>query len=213
MHVNMRTVAVAGVVGFWLTHAGARGEELPRLRIHIVDHSELSGAALTEAQHYVQQVFGATGIRTAWRETRTGVGAPDESDVTVLLLSRDMTARHTAGGGVPRSARASAAPRPGMRAWIHSDRVADQAGLLGCSVGTLLGQVIAHELGHVIAGLAHAPSGMMRGSVGRRMEGVVFGFTPMEAAQLRRALVEADFAARRQPPVTQSARSDQLKGR
>ena len=209
MHVNMRTVTVAGVVGFWLTHVGARGEELPRLRIHIVDHSDLSGAALTEAQHYVQQVFGATGIRTAWAETRTTGGAAlDEGDVTVLLLSRDMTARHTAGGGVPRSALASAAPRPGMRAWIYSDRVADQAGLLGCSVGALLGQVIAHELGHVIAGLAHAPRGMMRGSVGRQRDGVVFGFTPTEAAQLRRALVEAAFAARRQPPITQSARSD-----
>ena len=207
MHVNMRTVT-AGVVGVWLTTAGARAEELPRLRIQVVDYSELSGAALTEAQHFVQQVFGASGIRTTWSEVRPGGAAPDASAVNVLLLSRDMTAHHTAGGGVPASALASAAPRPGVRAWVYSDRIVDQSGLLGCSVGALLGQVIVHELGHVIAGLEHSARGMMRGSVGRPVDEVAYGFTPTEAAQLRRALVEADSASRSQPPVAQSARSD-----
>jgi len=207
MRVNMRTMAV-GVVGFWLASPGVNAEDLPRLRILIVDHSELSGNALTEAQHYVQRVFGASGIRTSWSEVRPGGHAADESDVTVLLLSRDMTARHTAGAGVPQSALASAAPRPGMRAWIYSDRIVDQSGELGCSVGALLGQVIAHELGHAIAGLAHSPRGMMRGSIGRPVDENVHGFTASEAAQLRRALTDAEFASRHHPHVTQSARSD-----
>jgi len=205
MLVKTRTVAVAGVVGFWLTSAGARAEESSRLRIQVVDHSALSGAALIEAQHIVQQAFGASGIGTTWSEVRPGGTPPDESDVTILLLSREMTARHTADGGVPGSALASAVPRPGMRAWIYSDRVVDQAGLLGCSVGALLGQVISHEIGHVIAGLPHSSRGMMRGSVRRPIDEVVYGFTASEAALLRSALVEADFGSRRQPQITQSA--------
>ena len=147
IHLGPAALAVLSVV---LSSGAARASGEPlHLRIQVVDYSDLLPAALTEAQHYVQQVFGSIGIATSWTDKRPN-HTLDDADVTILLLSREMSERHAARSTIPATVLASAGPRPAMRAWVYSDRVTTEAARLGCSLGTLLGDIVVHELGHIV---------------------------------------------------------------
>jgi hypothetical protein len=202
IHLGPAAVAVLSVV-WWPVASRASSEPL-HLNIQVVDYSDLRPIALTEAQHYVQQVFGSIGIATHWTDKR-----PHDvlvaADVTFLLLSREMTERHAARATVL----ASAAPRPAARAWVHSDRVTAEAARLGCSVGTLLGDIVVHELGHIIAGLPHSQSGTMQEYAAAPLGSLMATFSRAEAEQLRRALqIRNSAQPDDQPMSVASVRSD-----
>lgn len=198
IHLGPAALAVLSVV---LSPGASRasGESL-RLRIQVVDYSDLRPIALTEAQHYVQQVFGSIGIGTSWTDKRPN-DTLDDADVTILLLSREMSERHAARSTIPDTVLATAAPPPAARAWVYSDRVTTEAARLGCSLGTLLGDIVVHELGHIVAGLPHSPSGTMQPSAAVPIGGVIATFTKVEAEQLRQS-VRIGFAQRGGQPLS-----------
>jgi len=185
MHLGPAALAVGSVLS--LPGATRASGEPLHLSIQVVDYSDLRPTALTEAQHYVQQVFGSIGIATSWADKRPN-DPQDDADVTILLLSREMSERHAARSTIPATVLASAAPRPAMRSWVYSDRVTSEAARLGCSLGMLLGDIVVHELGHIVAGLLHAPSGTMQPSAAVPIGGLIATFSSAEAEQLRRAV-------------------------
>jgi hypothetical protein len=53
--------------------------------------------------------------------------------------------------------------RGGSLATLYADRIAVMAAGSGLDLGTLLGRVMAHEIGHLLLGTtAHQPHGLMR---------------------------------------------------
>lgn len=80
----------------------------------------------------------------------------------------------------------------GWLATVFSDRIASAATRVGVDSGTLLGRVMAHEIGHLFLGTGyHGEAGVMRAEwpdvlLGRREEG--WRFSTPEAAQIHRVL-------------------------
>jgi hypothetical protein len=54
------------------------------------------------------------------------------------------------------------AQRPGCLVTIFGDRIVQMAARARVDAGPLLGRAIAHEIGHLLLGTAHAPVGLMR---------------------------------------------------
>jgi hypothetical protein len=77
------------------------------------------------------------------------------------------------------------------RGWLataFSDRVADAATRVGVDAGTLLGLVIAHELGHLLLGSGyHGGTGVMRADWPKDRHGEPWRFSTGEAARMRQA--------------------------
>lgn len=90
----------------------------------------------------------------------------------------------------------------GVLANIFGDRVACMATSAGAHVGTLLGRVIAHELGHLLMGTStHRGAGLMRAhwtsTELHQAPASVWAFTSADAADIRTGLDARTFAARR----------------
>ena len=75
---------------------------------------------------------------------------------------------------------------------VYYQAVQALAGAKEAELTTLLGYVIAHELGHLLLGPGHAAKGVMRSAWDRRdLEAIRQGclrFSPVEAASMRRVL-------------------------
>ena len=81
-------------------------------------------------------------------------------------------------------------------ATVYTSAVADRARRLGIPVGTLVGRVAAHEIGHLLLGSsAHARDGLMRGAWDvRRRHDVDWRFSREDAAAIRLRLTQRDEA-------------------
>jgi hypothetical protein len=81
-------------------------------------------------------------------------------------------------------------------ATVYAAAVAERARGLGVPVGTLVGRVAAHEIGHLLLGSSsHAGDGLMRGAwdVRRRQAGD-WRFSRQDAAAIRLRLAQRDEA-------------------
>jgi hypothetical protein len=162
-----------------------------KFAIHIQDYAAVPDWRWRTAQDEVGRIFGRAEVRVAWRHDVGGrppeavLGIPN---LTVLILSAAMTERKCALDGIADATLATGAKGAG-RAWIFYDRIVTASDLHGEDPGIVLAHAVAHELGHLIAGLPHryVGNGIMREYV-ELMPGVVQRFLPDEARAIRRSL-------------------------
>lgn len=103
------------------------------------------------------------------------------------------------GDGVLGEAVVHPDPEQCTLATVYTAAVADRARRLGVPVGTLVGRVAAHEIGHLLLGSsAHTRDGLMRGAwdVGRR-QAADWRFSREDAAAIRLRLTRRDDAIAR----------------
>ena len=156
--------------------------------VHVIDCAGVSPTAMSVAEHTMVRAFAASGVRVLWREERTlQAGHSALNHVAVIILSREMVRQKSAIDDVPVNALGSAAPPPTRRAWIFLDRIEELAGRQRTSVGSILGVVIAHEVAHAAAGIAHSTNGIM-GRELRTGNHHVGGFSEEQGEQIRVAL-------------------------
>jgi len=130
------------------------------------------------------------GIYVEWHDGAIRRG--DRSLVptfSILILSPEMTAQKVRAEGIT-SATLATANKPARRTYVFYDRVSREADRLGSQPGTLLGRVVTHELGHLLAELEHGSLGIMRPTLARSEAGY-FDFTDAEKQAIRRALTAA----------------------
>jgi hypothetical protein len=77
--------------------------------------------------------------------------------------------------------------QPGVRAYVHYDRVVQFAFDHHKVPGVVLGGVMAHEIGHLVLGDGHSAKGIMAAEMDKRPT-AVFAFLPEQLVALRRAL-------------------------
>lgn len=178
---------LSSLVAVWsVVSALAAPDASPPLRVRVIDCAAVSSSVMGIAEQTVTQAFRSAGVRAVWREESAKDFGPGEPEVTVILLTNEMTKRKTASEMIPATAMGTAAPAA-KRAWIFIDRVQDFAATQHASVGRLLGIVIAHEVAHVAAGLAHSSEGIMDRNL-RLNSVLVHQFNADEGASLRAAL-------------------------
>lgn len=177
-------VAVLLITG--LTSSPALAEELSLL-VYVIDCADVAPSTLGAAEHAMTQAFGAAKVRTKWRDARTSpMPNVDPNQITVVILSREMSEQKAERDGISPHALATAAPAA-RRAWVFFDRVEDVAHSQQVSMGTALGIVIAHEVAHVAAELPHTPGGIMSKEL-RIMSDGFEAFSSAQGRQLQAAM-------------------------
>jgi hypothetical protein len=148
MRWSLTVAAVLMLVG--IAGAAEPPEPLP-VRLQLRSDARVPGDVLEEARDEVVRIFAQSGFEVAWTDT-----APD---VTVRIAAQVLGyARATSQvmGAAQRTAN-------GPVAHVFLRQVQDLARTYHVDLGTLLGHVIAHEVGHLLLPtFAHSPTGLMR---------------------------------------------------
>ncbi len=140
------------------------------VRVLVYNYAGVPAKELTGAQKVATKIFREAGIEVAW-ETCAGPGAEEQAcqgpfDSTVLflrLLPRKMAERVAANSQQFGYAQLAKTGAPGIHAYVFHFRLEELAGRNLIFQSDLLGQVMAHEIGHLLLGTnSHSRRGIMQ---------------------------------------------------
>jgi len=163
--------------------------------LHVINYAALSRKVLEVASARVATVYERIGVRIVWVD---GEVSPEERHdgrrhLTVLLLSRDMTEKKIKANGIQDGVLGQA-HTSGARAHIFCDRIARTPDAMQ---QIPLGQVIAHEVGHLVLGAnSHSARGIMRAHMDVRALHLE-SFDNTQAQTIRTTLIKGRPAALR----------------
>jgi hypothetical protein len=192
MAKTSRKVTMALAVSAALLTAGAATAadtpERATIVLHVDDFANLLPRHLGDAEKVARQIFAAAGIRTVWvygKEMAPRIEAA--LHLKVLVLSREMGEAKIAADGVGTNVLGQAAKACG-RAYIFSHRVTDLAARNQRDLGSVLGRVIAHEVGHlVLPENSHSATGIMSAGLDMRAAAIP-AFTRQQETAIRQTL-------------------------
>ena len=161
---------VATAIGGALLPSQAIGGPVtqPPLIIRIYDNVGLASDRLATARHAVSAILKPAGIDISWRDCRRSrPDAPGASCNGALEVSEVIIRIVNAGSkqGDDRLGYSSVDVQnhADCLATVFADRIEAMAGRTQSDPGTLLGHVMAHEIGHLLMGTSrHSPIGLMR---------------------------------------------------
>jgi hypothetical protein len=186
-------VVLAAGLAVPASSAGGTPEEIG-LRVRIDNPAGVPPGALSRALSEVEEIFAAADVRIEWRTNNDGGTACGADRILTLHVVKVEPAT-----GQRRYAVLGLAARPSRRAFVFYDRLLDAAASHPIDLAVVLGQVMAHELGHLLLPPGpHPPFGLMRGNL-------EFGaprprrFSETEARQLRSAVRSGREVARSTP--------------
>jgi len=177
-------VVAASLVTADSVWAADRGQE-PELRItvRLDDKAGVQGVYLKFAKERAAEVFAFKGVKLDWIDGAEANRLKIVAPYTVLIMTEAPATLKAAIENLGMDVMGQGAPLVG-RAYIYYDRVMKLNPVPPRDVITTLGDVIAHELGHLMLPAGHSNVGIMRPSINmtsRRLE----TFTDVEAAQIR----------------------------
>jgi hypothetical protein len=163
---------------------------LPTIRLFVVNLANVQADMLKAAESDATTIYRAAGVQTQWRHAETDGQGADRDEITVILFSSrqnpQMTS-HVSGsamGFVADNSRDDA----NQTAYALYDRIETSAGMHHLSVSRLLGEVIAHEVGHVLLAVgAHSDRGIMSAEWDLH-SGMLEYFTSAQAEVIRHRL-------------------------
>jgi hypothetical protein len=174
-------------------HGAERGTAIV---IRIDDHVDVPSDILTIAQNEATRIFRAAGVPVEWTLRREAQPPGDAARNFTVVILNDPAA--VAGKPVDfvESNVAGQAVRNAGRAYIYYRRVTFAAARHARHVGTVLGMVIAHELGHLLLPPnSHASAGIMRADLDFASR-LPDEFMKSQGAAIRTALSKSVAAAR-----------------
>lgn len=175
-------IAAAIVAGLGLVAATETAAE-PVVQVRI-DNSGCvaSRRTLDAAKLEALRTYSSIGVSLVWTDSSTDVtGLPSSPfAVTVLLLSRARTDTFLLYRRLSGTVLAVAPPGT-RRIFVFCERIQRRAIVMGEKAETILGRVIAHEIGHhLLPANGHSTTGIMRASLDYRTEEPL-RFTEVEA--------------------------------
>ena len=151
---------------FVRTHAQAATESPLRLDLYVYDYAGVAPDVRAAAAEVTRQIYAAIGVDIVWvdrcpvachiafsreahADTRGGI-------LMVTILPDGMTSREFSAGVM------GGAPERGSVASAYFGRIRAFAFERNLLPATLLGHVVAHEIGHLLLRERHSPQGLMR---------------------------------------------------
>jgi len=167
--------------------AASLGEE-PELRItvRVDDKAGVQGVYLKFAKQRAAEVFAMRGVKVDWIDGEEANRLKVVAPYTVLIMTEAPARLKAEMERLGMDVVGQGAPLVG-RAYIYYDRVLKLNPVPPRDIITTLGDVIAHELGHLMLPTGHSNVGIMRPDINmtsRRVE----TFTDVEAAHIREHL-------------------------
>jgi len=170
---------------------------VPAHTVVVHDYAQVATTHMRRAVVQLEAIFRSAGIETTVVVERRPPGRIDQPPAldqhslfvnVIPAVMDDRIAANTAVLGV-----VPGADTGGRLAYVFASRVEIAAKRRAADYGTLLGTVLAHEIGHVLlGGRAHTASGVMRPLCdSRQVHALSLGrvsFTSAEAAALRSRL-------------------------
>ena len=189
------TVAVSLSLFVW-TRAEVATESPPRLPLYVYDYAGVGPDVRAAAGDVTKHIYAAIGVDIVWVDrcplachlafTREAQADTTDGDLMVTILPDAMTSREFPAGVL------GAAREEGSVVYAFFGRIRFFAFERNLLPATLLGHVIAHEVGHVLLREGHAPHGLMsarwvdpellQAKVGR------LGFTETQGSRIRSRL-------------------------
>jgi hypothetical protein len=211
-----KALAILWVVG-WALMGWAEHEmkSFPHLTVFVTDRAGATAGLVADAERHAERVFLRAGLNVDWVNCGGGPDASLDSrcartipigDLVVRIVSR---ARTLSDGifGV-----SFVADDTGTYADVFFDPIQQLRALnKGPSLAAILGDVIAHELGHLLLGSnAHSREGIMQPhwqaeQLGRIAKGQMH-FTPEQASKMRTKLVVRQKENQPTPPLQAAIR-------
>jgi hypothetical protein len=179
-------VAASLVMADGVSAAGRESQPELRITVRVDDKAGVQGVYLKFAKQRAAEVFAMRGVEVNWIDgadaNRLKIVAP-----YMILIMTEAPARLKAEMEKLRAdVMGQGAPAIG-RAYIYYDRVLKLNPTPPRDIITTLGDVMAHELGHLMLPPGHSNLGIMRADINmtsRRLE----TFTDVEAAHIREHL-------------------------
>jgi hypothetical protein len=183
---------VTAVLGWTSTAAMAKSlnaDGQPTAIVRVDNEASVPAGELQFAEARAAEIFRQIGIRVTWVDRETAIREDLYPPYTVVV----MAARpwHEDGGQqlLVDSTLGLAAPSA-HRAHVYYDRVAAVQVGAGLRIGCILGDVIAHELGHLLLPPpSHSFTGIMRPNI--PFETLIETFNEAQARQIRSRLRQA----------------------
>ena len=194
------TYAVMGVLVAMAIGVRVNAEPRAALTVRLYNTSDIPAPELLAARRAIDATFQDTGLDLIVRHCGRPVLPEDSVDpcseslkplemvVRIIDAPADNPTIHSEACGVAYVLKET---DRGWLATAFSDRVANAATRVGVDAGTLLGLVIAHELGHLMLGSGyHSWTGVMRADWPKELRdhnGGPWRFSTLEAARMRQA--------------------------
>jgi hypothetical protein len=174
---------VAGLLaGVPAAGAAAQAGQPLTVEVLLVDHGGVPATEVAEARGHAWEIFAAAGVDLVWT---TNPGTAAARRVVVFLLPHHPD--YDGSGPHDGDVLGRATPRTG-RALVFTDRVGAAVRKSPVSPGVALGQVLAHEIGHLLLPTRrHAHAGVMRARLDFDRP-LFVRFTKGEAAAIEAAL-------------------------
>ena len=152
------TAAVVAVAFSAGARPAAAGDVVWTIALHVDDHVNLNPAVRAIAEAEVTRIYAAAGVLVTWEDAPVDPSAPPDGLRRLAVVIVDAPANDLVAPSV-----AGLALRGTGRAYIYYERVIMAAYRNGRHAGSVLGMVIAHEIGHLLLPEnSHSPSGIMR---------------------------------------------------
>jgi hypothetical protein len=172
----------AGPIFVWGLLLGFDISAAPVLTVRVYNHAALAAAELEAAEREAANIFLLAGIDVVWVDCGTS------SDDTEKIAACDRVAHRNGpalkllpesmAAGLPRPTEQFAIAVPSM-IFVFCQRVHEAATKAGLPEFRLLGDILAHELGHEVLGASgHSAAGIMKARL-----------TPEDFAQAERGLL------------------------
>jgi len=164
----------------------AEADDHPSVRVRIENHADLPTGVLAGAKSDAARIYRAAGIEVVWLNRDEPAG--DTGVIRVVIPSLEHADEYLRLEHVDPQALASANAATRL-VHIFWERLRTSASQVGRDEAGALGQVLAHEIGHVLLpGAGHSPTGIMQASIKLRMLGAL-RFTAQEGEQMRNRLL------------------------
>jgi hypothetical protein len=170
--------------GAWA--ASREAEPELRITVRVDDKAGVQGVYLKFAKQRAAEVFAMRGVKLDWIDGEEANRLKVVASYTVLIMTEAPASLRAEMKRLAMDVMGQGAPLVG-RAYIYYDRVLKLNPVPPRDIITTLGDVMAHELGHLMLPTGHSNVGIMRPDINmtsRRLE----TFTDLEAAHLREHL-------------------------
>ena len=194
----MRNWLAASTVGAMVAGGAVASAQVPAearpsltVNVRVTDQAQVPPRELADAEAQATAAYRAAGLDMVWspasQEPEAKQGAVD---VRVVIVSRERTTRLCRADGLNDKAMgiavSGATNAHGRIAYIFYDRIFQRATTNRTPIARVLGQVLAHEVGHLLLGLnRHSDQGLMQPNWNPG-ESLVQTFTASQVQTIRR---------------------------
>lgn len=193
MNISWKTILIAALS----TVCTAAAQESRTLRTVVYDYAGLSDRSMSDVESFSTVLLSRAGIRVDWVHCLGHAQGPrpalcDANLETGTVLIR-IVANHLGRPSDLGDPLGAAMVEDGY-ASIYASEIRKCADHNGLSAESLMAYAVAHEIGHLMLGLSHSPSGIMRAVWGQtEYRDIAHRWLGFSAAE-QHALLRAVFA-------------------